>query len=96
MRYSVFNSNGKWQASYSHKIPNVSIKTIKSWARQTGKLVGGKVYEKIVPSDKKYKSRDVLLYDFTHLTNKLEPYAKKKYEDSNKVKDNNNYKEDKQ
>jgi len=88
MRYSVFDSRGVHQASYSHKIPNTPIKTIKQWAIDTAKLVGGKVYERIVPSDKKYKPKDHLLYDFTHLKSKLrddQPNAFKLY---NKYKDN--------
>ena len=89
MRYSVFNSSGKWQASYNHKIPNIPLKNIKSWARQTGKLVGGKVYERIVPSDKKYKPRDNIVYDFTHLPNKLQEHSKKNYKDSYKEEDKN-------
>lgn len=72
MRYSVFDSHGRWQASYSHNIPNISLKQVKSWAIQTGKLVGGKVYETIVPREKKYEAREHLLYDFTHLKSKLQ------------------------
>jgi len=71
MRYSVFDSRGNWQASYSQKFPNTSVKTIKSWAIHTGKLVAGKVYERIIPNDARYKERDHLLYDFTHLKSKL-------------------------
>lgn len=71
MRYSVFDSRGVHQASYSHKFPNTDIKTIKSWAIDTAKLVGGKVYERIVPSDKRYEAKNHLLYDFTHLKSKL-------------------------
>lgn len=71
MRYEVYNSRGEWQASYSHKIPNTPIKEIKSWAIQTARLVGGKVYERIVPSDKRYKPKNHLMYDFTNLKSQL-------------------------
>ena len=83
MRYSVFNSRGKWQASYSHNIPLYSIKQIKGWAISTAKLCSGKVYETIVPKDKKYKPHDILLYDFTHLPNKLKDDYIKKDTDKN-------------
>ena len=86
MRYSVFDSRGKWQASYSHKIPNTPLKDIKSWAIHTGKLVGGKVYERIVPSDKKYKEREHLLYDFTHLKSKLRDDNLKSFNKDSKQK----------
>ena len=88
MRYSVFNSRGVHQASYSHKFPNTPIKTIKQWAMQTGKLVGGKVFERIIPSDKRYKEKNHLLYDFTHLKSKLaDDLPNRSNKDSNK---NNN------
>ena len=87
MRYSVFDNNGVWQASYSHKLPNVHVKTIKQWAIQTGKLCAGKVYETIVPSDKKYKTKEHLLYDFTHLKSKLQD-SKPKRKQYKKDKDN--------
>lgn len=96
MRYSVFDSSGKWQASYNHKIPNVPLKNIKSWAKQTGKLVGGKVYERIVPSDKKYKPREHLIYDFTHLPNKLEGVSKRNNKDSYKGNNKKKNKKDKE
>ena len=87
MRYSVFDGNGVWQASYSHKLPNVPVKVIKEWAIQTGKLCAGKVYETIVPSDKKYKTKEHLLYDFTHLQSKLQD-SKPKRKQYKKDKDN--------
>ena len=91
MRYSVFNSRGEWQASYNHKIPPFTLKQIKSWAIQTARLCGGKVYERIVPSDKRYKPRDHLLYDFTNLRSQLrddQPNRSKRYSNkqSNKKK----------
>ena len=76
MRYVVVDSRGKWQASYSHTIPSYSLKEIKSWAISTGKLVGGKVLETIVPKDHKYEPHDIVLYDFTHLPNKLQSHFK--------------------
>ena len=91
MRYSVFDSRGVHQASYSHKFPNTPLKTIKQWAIQTGKLVGGKVYERIVPSDKRYKEKNHLLYDFTHLKSKLrddQPKSSNKHPIKNNNKDN--------
>jgi len=78
MRYSVFNANGVWQGSYSHNIPNIPIKTIKSWAIQNAKLCAGKVYETIVPKDKKYEPREHLLHDFTHLNSTLQETSKYK------------------
>jgi hypothetical protein len=78
MRYSVFDKYGTWQASYSHNIPNVALKTIREWAILTGKLCAGKVYETIVPKDKKYENREHLLYDFTHLHSKLQEPSKYK------------------
>tara|TARA_Y100000361_G_scaffold91274_1_gene81332 strand:+ start:4806 stop:5102 length:297 start_codon:yes stop_codon:yes gene_type:complete len=76
MRFVVVDKRGNWQASYSHKIPSYSIKEIKSWAVSTGKLVGGKVLETIVPKDHKYEPHDIVLYDFTHLPNKLQDFHK--------------------
>ncbi len=84
MRYSVYNSRGQWQASYSHNIPNVSLKDVKKWAILTGKLIGGKVYELIVPSDRRYKPKEHLLYDFTNYKSQLrddQPNHSNKYKD---------------
>lgn len=78
MRYSVFDKNGVWQASYSHNIPNVSLNQVKDWAIHTGKLCAGKVFETIVPRDQRYKTREHLLYDFTHLHSKLQETPKRK------------------
>lgn len=89
MRYSVFDSRGKWQASYSHKFPNTPLKSIKNWAIQTARLCGGKVYERIVPTDKRYEPREHLLYDFTHLRSKLrddQPNASNKHSNKNNNK----------
>jgi hypothetical protein len=94
MRYSVFDSRGVWQASYSHNISTIPLKDIKSWAIQTGRLVGGKVYERIVPKDKKHPPKEHLLYDFTHLPNKLDYRSRRSKksisntESKNKVKKN--------
>tara|TARA_Y100001938_G_C8090694_1_gene434844 strand:+ start:2450 stop:2740 length:291 start_codon:yes stop_codon:yes gene_type:complete len=90
MRYSVFDSRGNWQASYSHKFPNTSLKVIKSWAIQTAKLVGGKVYERIVPSDKRYKPKDHLMYDFTNLRSKLRDDQPNAFNKSSNKKDKKN------
>jgi len=78
MRYSVFDKNGVWQASYSHNIPNILLDQVKEWAIYTGKLCAGKVFETIVPRDQKYKPRERLLYDFTHLRSKLQETHKRK------------------
>jgi len=78
MRYSVFDGNGIWQGSYSHNIPNVPLNVVKSWAVQNAKLCAGKVYETIVPKDKRYETREHLLYDFTHYTSKLQETSKYK------------------
>ena len=90
MRYIVYNSRGQWQASYSHNIPSVSIKEVKRWAILTGKLVGGKVYELIVPRDKRYKQKEHLLYDFTNLKSQLRDdqpnYSNKHKDKKNKEK----------
>lgn len=93
MRYEVYNSRGEWQASYSHKIPPHSLKEIKSWAVQTARLVGGKVYERIVPSDKRYKPKNHLMYDFTNLKSQLrddQPNRSNKRSNKNKDKDKDN------
>ena len=87
MRYVVVDKRGRWQASYSHKIPSIPIKEIKSWAVSTGKLVGGKVLETIVPKDHKYEPHDIVLYDFTHLPNKLQDYHKSPSKTSSNTKD---------
>lgn len=71
MRYSVFDSRGQWQASYSHNIPLRTLKEIRGWAIQTARLCGGKIYERIVPSDRRYEPREHLLYDFTNLKSQL-------------------------
>jgi len=91
MRYSVFDSRGVWQASYSHNIPNVPLKSIKEWAIQTGKLCAGKVYETIVPRDDRYERKEHLLHDFTHLHSKLQEsskYKKKQLDKHNKEREN--------
>ena len=91
MRYEVFNSRGEWQASYSHKIPPYSLKEIKSWAIQTARLVGGKVYERIVPSDKRYKPKNHLMYDFTNLKSQLrddQPNQRRRSSNKHNNKDN--------
>jgi len=96
MRYSVFNSRGKWQASYSHKFPNMPLKSIKGWAIQTAKLCGGKVYERIIPSDKRYEPKDHLLFDFTNYRSKLkddQPNSYNKYNKDNNKIDNKKDKE---
>ena len=89
MRYSVFNKKGIWQASYSHKMSNVPLKEIRQWAIQTARLVGGKVYERIVPSDKRHPPHEHLIYDFTYLPNKLQ------YRPSNEKKSISNKKDKK-
>lgn len=78
MRYSVFDGNGIWQGSYSHNIPNVPLNEVKDWAVQNAKLCAGKVYETIVPKDKKYENREHLLHDFTHHKSKLQETSKYK------------------
>jgi hypothetical protein len=92
MRYVVVDKRGRWQASYSQKIPSFPIKEIKSWAISTAKLVGGKVLETIVPSDPKYPKHDVVLYDFTYLPSKLKDFRKPSHK---KPLNESNDKEDK-
>jgi len=90
MRYEVYDSRGNWQASYSHKIPSYTIKEIKGWAKDTARLVGGKVYERIVPSDKRYKPKNHLMYDFTHLKSKLRDDQPNSYNKPSNKKNNKN------